>query len=54
MSYTDEKMIKAMNTHKEGGRGSIGEGVTIREELYIFEETQLFDGRLQVVLPWSF
>ena len=54
MSYTDEKMIKAMNAHKEGVQGSIGEGITIREELYIFGETQLFDGRMQVMLPQSF
>ena len=54
MSYTDEKMIKVMNAHKEGVQGSIGEGITIREELYIFGETQLFDGRMQVMLPQSF
>lgn len=54
MSYTDEKMIKVMNAHKEGVQGSIGEGITIREELYIFGETQLFDGRMQVMLPRSF
>ncbi|MDE7417634.1 MAG: hypothetical protein K2N44_15255, partial [Lachnospiraceae bacterium] len=34
MSYTDEKMIKAMNAHKEGIQGSIEEGISIREELY--------------------
>ncbi len=54
MSYADEKMIKAMNAHKEGIQGSIEEGISIREELYTFEETQLFDGRMQVMLPQSF
>lgn len=54
MSYIDEKMIKAMNAHKEGVQGSISEGIFIKEELYTFEETWLFDGRMQVMLPKSF
>lgn len=54
MSHTDEKMIKAMNARKEGIQGSIEEGISIREELYTFEKTQLFDGRMEVMLPRSF
>ena len=54
MSYIDEKMIKAMNAHKEGVQGSIEEGIFIKEELYTFKEIDLFDNKMQIMLPESF
>lgn len=54
MSYADEKMIKAMNTYKEGVQGNIEEGILIKEERYIFEEIGLFDSKMYIMLPKSF
>ena len=54
MSYADEKMIKAMNTYKEGVQGNIEEGILIKEEQYIFEEIGLFDSKMYIMLPKSF
>lgn len=54
MSYEDEKMIKAMNAYKKGVYGSLEEGFFIREELVLFEKTELFDHKMQIMLPKSF
>lgn len=54
MSYTDEKIIKVMNAHKEGIQGNIEEGIFIKEELYTFEEARLFDDKMRIMLPKAF
>ncbi|MCM1259283.1 MAG: hypothetical protein NC307_15765 [Roseburia sp.] len=54
MAYEDEKMIKAMNAYKKGTYGSLEEGFFIREELVEFKKEQLFDGKMQMMLPVSF
>ena len=54
MAYEDEKMIKAMNAYKKGTYGSLEEGFFIREELVEFGKEQIFDGKMQMMLPSSF
>jgi len=54
MAYEDEKFIKAMNAYKKGTYGNIEEGFFIREELVEFKKEQLFDGKMQMMLPSSF
>lgn len=54
MAYEDEKLIKAMNAYKKGTYGSLEEGFFIREELVEFRKEQIFDGKMQMMLPSSF
>lgn len=54
MAYEDEKMIKAMNAYKKGTYGSLEEGFFIREKLVEFGKEQLFEGKMQMMLPSSF
>ncbi len=54
MSYFDEQIIKKLNQHKTETQGTIETGITICEELYLFERKELFDNRMSIMLPETF
>lgn len=50
----DEKIVEILNMHKKGTSGSIEEGYNIKENIYYFKKHDLFDKKVQVMLPEVF
>ena len=54
MAYADEELIQMMNGYKSGQHGTLESGIYIKEELYEFIETFLFEDKVSVMLPKTF
>lgn len=54
MGYFDEQIIEQLSAHKKGVQGDIENGMYIREELYQFQKTELFEKKMSIMLPESF